>query len=358
MDITSLLAGTIPSEQQYYAEDPFYGAGQNILGFQARPTNDWEALLGPVIQGLAGGALTGYGKRRAGQAAFDDARQSSLIAPYLQEAQFVGPRPEGEEVAALPESLAMYLQEEAPEGFTPQKARESILTTLLQQQQAQEVALEQSKQKTQLANELLKDGMIITQDGQIQKVPMITETRIANKADEAGAIERAKLEAQGTTGSFKKEDLTKEKTALANRDQSLAFIDESIQIAKKQNDKGKGVTGAITQLFGVPNAEKQTLDSIGEAMVGQVDKVLGREVNSDARKRLIDQFGPKWYDSDEDIQRKGQAFKDYIKSLTPATPGLEASGLLPTTSELPNSPSTTPVSREAAIAELRRRGKI
>lgn len=179
MDITSLLAGSIPSEQEYYAEDPYYAAGQNILGFRAKPTNDWEAILGPVLQGLAGGTLTGYGKRQAGQAAFDDARQSPLIAPYLQEAQFVGQRPEGEVVPEIPESLAMYLQEEAPEGFTPNKARESILMGLLQQEQAQQIEVEKQKQQAELQKQLLP----------------YSEQVIQAKARGVGLEEKAKQEA-------------------------------------------------------------------------------------------------------------------------------------------------------------------
>lgn len=198
MNITDILAGQVPSEAEYYAQDPFYSAGRNILGFQARPTSDAEAWLGPILQGLAGGGLMGYGRENAGQKAFQDAQ--SFLAPMLQKTNtdFIGPPTQADFLAdpVLSGGLTQYLAEQAPEGFSPNKARTDILTSLLQGQQAQEVALEQSKQKTQLANELLKDGMMITQDGQIQKVPMLTETRIANKADEAGATERAKLQAK------------------------------------------------------------------------------------------------------------------------------------------------------------------
>lgn len=343
----ALLAQALGGESDYLAKDPFFMGGRAFSQMALpAPTNDLEAWLGPALQGGLTGLLTGYGRSRAEDQAYKDYRpylQSALQNPYNS---FVGPltSQQSNESNMIQEAILgadPYAAEMRPEDWTIGQGRLDLLQKALAAENQQALEMEQAKSQSALQEMLLKDyGAVLTKDGQIETLPALSEA-LANKERMIAEAKAAGQMAGGLSGGLMKpDDLAKEVGTVANKEQSIQFIDNAIQIAKKQNDKGMGALGALTgsiPFVGVPTAEKQTLDAIGEAMVGQVDKVLGRETNSDARTRLINQFGPKWYDSDAEIERKGELFKEYVKSLSPATPGLSAAGLTPSnTSGLPS----------------------
>lgn len=65
----------LPDEKEYYANDPWYVAGSKTLGMRVDPSiyqNNQEALLYPILQGLAGGAMQGYGEQSSYQQALED----------------------------------------------------------------------------------------------------------------------------------------------------------------------------------------------------------------------------------------------------------------------------------------------
>lgn len=228
-DLSSLLASQVPSEQQYYAEDPFYNAGKSILNYQFKPANKWEALLGPIAQGLVGGGILGYGQRNAAESAFDDARNSPYLAPLLENKvsnQFVGPLQEGDSYVAP--SLEAYLAEQAPDDFTPRKARNDILTGLLQTQQAQELAAEKQKSFLNLSNDLVKQGKMIITDPKTGEQTIAAAPGFAEaEAESAGMKKAAETEAE-KTGGLKLND-----TKINELRESKALADEGLALAKR-----------------------------------------------------------------------------------------------------------------------------
>jgi hypothetical protein len=112
---------------------------------------------------------------------------------------------------------------------------------------------------------------------------------------------------------------------------SLDFISQQFANARTQSGLGAAV-GAISQAVGGPPTDsKGALDRIGESVTLQLDKMLGHEVNSDVRERIIQQYGPRWYDSDETLAAKEQGFKSAVQSLSKGTPVLQAFGIDPST---------------------------
>ena len=61
----SILGALIPDEQALLARDPFFTGGLTVLK-QPQPNyqTNAQAILGPLLQGLAGGAMMGYGKEQ------------------------------------------------------------------------------------------------------------------------------------------------------------------------------------------------------------------------------------------------------------------------------------------------------
>jgi hypothetical protein len=272
--VLDYLAQAAPSQEDYLASNPLFSAGRGISQIQLQPTTNSEAIWQPLLQGLLAGGLGGFGQRQARDSQFQDTKASPFIASQLKDPAALEVNP----------SLKAYLSESAPESWSPRQAKTDMLSALLTQQNMQDQQAKKADQQAALELELnkLRDPRII-----------------AAKA------------------------LPSELQTTSDLSQSLQFVDKAIESAKAQNNNGKAIIGGLTQsipFIGAPNSAKSTIDAVGEAMIGQVDKIQGRETNSDARTRLINQFGPKWYDSDADMERKGAAFKEYLSSLAKSTP--------------------------------------
>lgn len=288
--IYDLLAGNVGGNAEYYSADPYYIAGRGILGLQAKPTNSTEAFLGPILQGLAGGGLMGYGQSSAADQAFLDAKNSISIAPLLQaEQSFTGPRPEGYEADPL---IAKYLGAEAPEGFTPNIAKADQLRALLQGSISQDIKLKELENQAELQKALLP------------------YSQMAINADIAK-----------NSGKEVREEV---KTA-SQVEKSLNFIDEKFSEAKGLAG-AEGGASAVTNILGVPTTKGNQLKGIGDSIILQLDAALGRELNSDVRNRILS-LAPKFYDTDAELERKSEAMKQVVKSLSKATPSLDAMGV-------------------------------
>lgn len=172
-DFYDMLAGSLLGEEAYLAKNPYYTAGAGVLKApMPAATTNLEALLGPAVQGLIGGALAGYGKEDARQQAYkaySDLPFSQNImtgrvgAPY-------GPLTQAQEQES---TTPLYGKDAAPEGWSIETARPQILINMLQAKSIQDI----QNKNVEALNKLL-----------LEYSPEAT----ALKANAEGAIARAK----------------------------------------------------------------------------------------------------------------------------------------------------------------------
>ena len=144
--------------------------------------------------------------------------------------------------------------------------------------------------------------------GPVESVKAPTETEIQAGVNAQDAILSLPDELQ--TGA------QKEVASLANQQKSLSFIDTQFDKAKSL----VGTTGAWAGgLTGLPTDKAKELEGMGDSLVIQLDAVLGRELNSDVRNRLLS-LAPKYYDNAETLERKKNDMKNLLSSLAPSTP--------------------------------------
>lgn len=189
-----LLADTL--KKDYYADDPFYSTGRNILQIQAPAArNNTEAFLMPFLQNIIGGTLVGYGKSQAEDAAFQAAKESPYIAPFLKEqSEFIGPR-SPEEMAALEANpLYKYLAEEAPENFTPEVAKLDTVQGILQKQNIEEYLQKQKERKEELGLKMAEKAF--------EKGLNYSDTVIQGEANLEAAKAAAKLKGESVAFGY------------------------------------------------------------------------------------------------------------------------------------------------------------
>ena len=141
MDLYEALAGSIRPETDYFQSNPLYISGLGIAQAplpQAR-TNA-EAILGPLVRGLAGGTLLGFGRNQAYDEAYGDARKNSLL-----------------------QSLSPYQSSSRPEGWNPRQGQTDAIIEALKQQQEYQKGIEQLKQSVELQKALLPYGPLASQ---------------------------------------------------------------------------------------------------------------------------------------------------------------------------------------------------
>lgn len=298
--IWDILSSDAQDQTYYDQRDPFYRAGASVLNtpMPAARTNS-EAFLLPLLQGLAGGAMISYGKDQAQQTAYDAYRGSPLLAAL--QPKNIGPIADG---AAYGAALELpYASPDAPEGWTAKQGKTDTLLAALTRQSEDEKAQKRAELQAQFDFNF-------------------SPAMIKAEAEKAGAIEAAKQGAGGMIPGVPAKfqgDAVKEKTAQEGLTQSLDFIDSKFDRAKKIN----GLGGAT---LGIPTAAKNELEGLGDSVILQLDKALGREINSDTRERVL-KLAPKWYDSDGVIEEKKAALKELVSSITAPTPILDAAGI-------------------------------
>lgn len=120
--LLDILASGTSGAADYYNDNPFYAAGNTILRTQlpVAQTNS-QALLMPFIQGLVGGGLTGYGQRQATEQAYQDYSKNPLLG-----------------------ALGTY-GAEMPSGWSPDVGRKDLLLETLRQQDEQEIKARQNE---------------------------------------------------------------------------------------------------------------------------------------------------------------------------------------------------------------------
>lgn len=336
------------SQDAYLARDPFYNAARGISQVQIAPSSsNVESFLLPFLQQTAAGAMAGYGKSRAKESQYQDVSNilrgmgyqspASSLQRDLQLAQGmenpIGNLFSNESVFNPME----YGLESAPVGYSPNIGMTDLLLATSQEQAKQEAAA-----KTQALYDQFELENSLPFQEKIKR-----EERLKAEGKKAGE------------GGFNSADIKTDIGLKASVEESLDYVDKVIEEAKKANDAGKGALGAVTGMIGLPTAQKQTLDGIGWTMVGQLDKIQGRETNSDVRAGYVKQYGPQWYDTDEEIERKGKAWKEFLKSAAKSTPALESLGVTtstkpPSVSEpVPNVPPGYKLQRNRMTGETR-----
>lgn len=295
----SALMAALLSNASDIEPSPWSGAGATILQSQLpRATNNTEAILGPILQGLIGGGLYGYGQGQTNKASFDAFSQNPILQSLGgSNPNGIGPVASGNEYGAdlLAEAYGSGVM---PATWTPQQGKADLISALITKN-----AIDEDEAR---------------------------KADFRQKVAEAGAIEEAKLAAKqkfdgGLPGIPKnlEGDVIKEAANQATKQQSLDFIDQRFEDAKKL----VGGSAAVKSLTGIPTAKGNELEGLADSVIVQIDKALGREMNSDVRRRILS-LAPKFYDSAAEIDKKKENLKALVSSLSPATPVSESLGLI------------------------------
>lgn len=296
VDILSLLASEAPSENDYLAQSPLYSSGINLLKAQIpQGRNNLESLLLPLAQGLSGGLMMGYGQKTALDDAFKDYKLNPLTA-------------------------SMYVnQETRPEGWTPKTAKIDLFSALLEKENEQAKALQTLKNEGDIQKALLSNGFQLTSDG-VAPIKGMAEAKAEARALEEGAIAKAKLNAEMSQNPFPKipktlqDEAIKETQAIANKENSIGFINSQFEKAKELPSM-KAFIGGTTA--------SNEMEGISQGLKTFIQKYLGREMNGPEQERFLTLL-PDWNDTKAQIDSKKARFFDLLNSITPTTPILKA----------------------------------
>jgi len=198
-----------------------------------------------------------------------------------------------------------------------------------------------------------------------QVVAGLQRNKINQKAEDDSAIYRFK-QTNAIKDMFENGVPKDDKEKVLNLKSSLDYI-------SNQFDKAKTLTGAsatagtLMSSIGIPglSTEKsRELEAIPTALSLHIDKVTTREMGEKVRP-LTNLLAPSWRDTPETLERKKADYLKLVQSLAKAPSSAEGNAVVNELMQTYTAPSggasaatKAPLSREAAIAELRRRGKI
>lgn len=261
----SILGGLGQGENEYLAEDPWFRAG---VGLQQAPqpayTNNRDAILLPILMGLGSGAMQGYGRASAQQAAGQDYGQlyKSLTGEAYNPMEEMGP-------VADPEYYGQML-EEGPKPKSIDTMRGEILMEVLNKQAKQEFATKMAEQKQDFIN---KYG------------PEAIAAQAKLKGEEARAEAQGKQDVEGVNG-FPLKDLPP--TVAYDLAKSKGVIDEANQIANALDASGKSWADLKTsQVFsgldkdGIALSLKNLADRLARARTGAAINVTEQKLYED-----------------------------------------------------------------------------
>lgn len=237
-DLLSALIGNLGSTNDYLAQDPFFMGGRQVASWNLHPTTNAEAIYGPIVQGLLGGFLTGYGKDRALDAAYQDYSQNPLMAsatftnPY---SSFIGPLSEEQQQTANNfDALHQYGLAERPEGWTPTTGRSDLLLAALTQQNQQAVEQKKADAQAELAKLFAGKGLVLTPEG-VSTIPGYAEASAGLAGAEEGAKKAAGILADKTAG-IRPEALSKLETDLTTKLTTGNEAQKTLQLQTKAKD--------------------------------------------------------------------------------------------------------------------------
>jgi len=291
MDLAALLAGTGSLEQAYINQDPFYQAGKGIAQIQfGAPRNNTEAFLMPFLQNTAAGGLAGYGRQNAMQTGYQDISKMLSGMSYKPTSTIAGV----DESGAATQVPLQYGLESAPEGFSLKTGLQDLLMANTQRQ----AQIEAAAKKQEITDKLAIESSPLALDA-------LTKQELAKAS--------GKRQGEGVG------DLKADIQNASQIEKSLNFIDQKYDEAKKLTGGASG----FSSITGIPTAKGNALTGLGDSVVLQVDAVLGKEMNSDVRDRVLS-LAPKFYDDAKTIEQKKTALKELVASLSKATPALDA----------------------------------
>ena len=293
------LANSYGSENDYLAQDPWFNAGRSINAMQTPAgRNDAESLLLPLLKGIIGGSVTGYGRQQAQESMYDDIR--AQLAGNMN----IGPVASGAEYAQdlLGSALAgKYSGEDMPDGWTAKQGKGDLLQALVGQSQLQELEQKKAEIRAQVAAQMelaqAKEGGSVI--GGLGGLP---------KGQQDNLI--------GDLGTDKKV-----KDALSTIDKNyekMAEVSTGWTTAEK--------VGSNIPLLGrmVPTPHLDEIRRLTKANVRQLDNVSGRETNSDIFKQFTEelQVDP-LVDTPERIAEKRDLMKQMVINAAKGTPTLD-----------------------------------
>lgn len=303
-ELALLLQGA-GSNEDYLKQDPFFMGGSALAQIPLpKATSNLEAWLGPSVQGLLTGLLTGYGRGQAKQSAWDDYRANPVLqaikSPWTD---FEGPlSPAQSEQALAWDALHNYGSEIVPEGWSPNIGRTDLLQATIMQQAAQEAEVKKADNRQKLQEMLMKDyGAAITPDGDIVRIPELANAKGALKAADKQAEIRAEADALGYNPKVEEETdkLRKEFSQLPEA-KSFALVEKAGKIINEAIKDPSAVTDQelvrysillIEPGMAVREGEQRAVaasQSIPEEWRGSLTKALkgGSSLGTDVREGL------------------------------------------------------------------------
>lgn len=325
MSIFDVLAGGIKN-QDYLGSNPYYSAGANILqSAMPRAETNAQALAFPLLQGLIGGGLVGYGKNQATEAAYQDASNSPLLSALTTErpasAAFGPLTEEAAQQGAIQKALLensgvknIYGQAKAPEGFTPETGKQDLLMALVAKQTLAESEAKKQAIKDEIASKYGPDVLKYNKDLE------------AAKADEQIRVEQAKADEQRKTEGDTANELipatvpkslraaaASELGPRAAREQVLGMADKIYDSADKyKRFSGMVPTAAVTNEFEINKAKLKLA----------AQKNMGTEPGPLVLKQLETAL-PDWDDTAEHKRLKREQLKDLLETSSKPTPILD-----------------------------------
>jgi len=341
--IFDVLAGGVKN-QDYLGSNPYYSAGANILqSAMPRAETNAQALAFPLLQGLIGGGLVGYGKNQATEAAYQDASNSPLLSALTTErpanAAFGPLTQEAQQQGSLQKALLensgvsnIYGQAKAPEGFTPETGRQDLLMALVAKQTLAESEAKKQAIKDEIASKYGPDVLKYNKDLE------------AAKADEQIRVETAKAIAQREAEGDGGNDLIPSTVPKSLRKSAIEEL--PLQASKKQAfdavDKMYGQAKDIKRIKGAIPATSES-NELGGQMANMkfiAQRMIGTEpgpkVLADLEKVVVD-----WNDTDSQVEEKKAAAKRIFESINKPTPILDKFAPKPSPGAAP-APTPTP----------------
>lgn len=339
--IYDAIKGEIQTSDEYLADDPFYNAGAKLRQAQLQPETNSQAIWGPIVQALIGGVLTGIGKKRAREEEFDaykamglqDAARASIISPE-GDGSF-GPVADP---AIYSKNLlnSVYLNEDAPKGWTGATGKKDLLKSIMLQEAAAEEAKAQRESARKLADVLAEKkalGPIEATNAQLKKEAELA-AEMAGSAPDPFGLSRIPKELRT--------EAVKEVGIAANTKKQLDFADAQFDKAAEAT----GLMGAVP--FGL-TGESATLNSVEENLRQAYQNAVGREMSGIALE-TFEKILPKWKDTPETLELKKEGFRQLVRDGTgKATPILDAYGASQAQAQA-NAPALETAQQAGAIA--------
>lgn len=318
MAATSLynaLASGLPDENYFLAQNPFFNAGRSVSSWNLpAPTNNFEAIFGPALQGFLAGTLTGYGKHDARQEAYN------VYAPLLSSLN--SSRPESAPYGPLTYDDALkvnpYASSTMPEGWNARVGQQQLFQALIKADAENEFAQKKAEQQGALMNSLMGKGLQLapSENGgglTIAPIPGYAEALAAQEAAVTQAKNGGVL--PGVPAPLK-DEATKEIQSIASSKKAENFIHSEFERAKKQSSLEALIPGssAANEMVGVQTNLRTFLQNY-----------IGREMNTPEQKALMEAL-PDWNDTNKQIEQKEKGFMGLLKGMTKSTPILDAYG--------------------------------